>query len=69
MKLESYPHSSYADYLGNRKTKWVHPEEILTYFKTARNQNLKDILSYQSFVEDYAVSSREFLGDLTIDDD
>ncbi len=38
--------SSYLDYLGKRKTEWIHPEEILTYFSKT-NPNL----SYQSFVE------------------
>lgn len=49
--LNSY--SSYADYLGKRKTPWLHPEEILSFFKSSRKTSLKDILSYQSFVEDY----------------
>ncbi len=43
--LPSQP-SSYQEYLGKRQTKWIHPEDILSYFsKTNLN------LSYQSFVE------------------
>lgn len=45
--------SSYGDYLGQRKTIWVHPAEILGFFKTAQRTSLRDIFSYQSFVEDY----------------
>lgn len=60
--LLAYTYSSYGDYLGKRNTSWVHPEEILSFFKTAQKTNLKDILSYQSFVEDYSVNSAQFLG-------
>lgn len=42
--LYSQP-SSYPDYIGERKTPWVHPEEILGFFSST-NPNL----SYQSFV-------------------
>ncbi len=37
---------SYPEYLGQRKTAWVHPEEILSYFGQT-NPNL----SYESFVK------------------
>ena len=66
--LVNYPYSSYGDYLGKRKTSWVRPEEILTFFKTAQRANLKDILSYQSFVEGYKEDSKETLGTIAIDD-
>lgn len=39
--------SSYPEYLGQRKTEWIHPEEILAHFSKT-NPNL----SYQSFTED-----------------
>lgn len=39
--------SSYPEYLGLRKSAWVHPEEILSYFSKAYPQ-----LSYQSFIEE-----------------
>lgn len=67
LDLVSYPYSSYGDYLGKRKTGWVHPEEILAFFKTAQRTKLKDILSYQSFVEDYMEDPKEILGTLAID--
>ncbi|MFZ5366298.1 MAG: transposase [Patescibacteria group bacterium] len=65
--LERYSYSSYGEYLGKRKTVWIHSEEILAFFKTAQKTTLKDILSYQSFVEDYKEDSKEILGPLTID--
>ena len=37
---------SYSEYLGRRKTEWIHPEETLAYF-SENNPSL----SYQSFVE------------------
>jgi len=45
--------SSYQNYLGLISQEWVKPQEILSFFKTAQKTSLKDILSYQSFVEDY----------------
>lgn len=52
-KLIDYPYSSYGDYLGQRKTKWLKIDEILLYFKTRKRTDAVDYLSYQSFVEDY----------------
>lgn len=43
--LEPQP-CSYPEYLGDRQTKWVHPEEVLAYF-SKENPNL----SYKAFVE------------------
>lgn len=63
--LGSY--SSYADYLGKRKTEWLQPEEILSFFKTAQRTSLKDILSYESFVEDYQQPPPEILGELVLE--
>lgn len=67
LKIRSYPFSSYQEYLGNRKTEWIYTEEILSFFKSAQKSTLHDILSYQSFVEDYALDSRETLGSLTLE--
>lgn len=39
--------SSYEDYLGKRKTEWVHPEEVLTFFSKEN-----PALSYRAFVEE-----------------
>lgn len=38
--------SSYGDYLGLRKTEWVFPEEVLSYFSKTNPK-----LSYKAFVE------------------
>lgn len=38
--------SSYPEYLGKRKTEWVHPEEVLSFFSKTNPQ-----LSYKAFVE------------------
>lgn len=38
--------SSYLEYLGQRKTEWIRPEEILEFFSKTNPS-----LSYQSFVE------------------
>lgn len=56
--LQSYlsQPSSLPEYLGQRKTEWVHPEEILAYFSKKNPR-----LSYQNFVEqtnDYSPISR-----------
>lgn len=61
-------YSSYGDYLGIRKTNWVKPQKILEYFNSAKKTSFKEILSYQSFVEDYAQDSKEVLGNLAIDE-
>lgn len=39
--------SSYPEYLGKRKTDWVHPEEILSYFSKTNPK-----LTYKAFVEE-----------------
>lgn len=39
--------SSLPEYLGKRKTEWVHPEEILGYFSKTNPK-----LSYQAFVKE-----------------
>lgn len=39
--------SSYPEYLGKRKTQWIHQEEVLSYFSKTNPK-----LSYKSFVEE-----------------
>ena len=50
--LEESP-SSYPNYLGKVKQDWVKTGDILSYFKALKRTADHDILSYQSFVEDY----------------
>jgi len=64
---QEYPFSSYQYYLGKKKAKWLKPKEILEFFKTAQRLNFKDILSYQSFVEDYPRPPEEILGELIME--
>jgi len=61
--------TSYPYYLGQKHASWMKPQEILGYFRSAQRKDLKDILSYQSFVEDYKVSSVELLGSLVLEED
>ena len=53
---------SYLEYLGKRKSAWVHPEEILSYFDKA-NPNL----SYENFVKQN--DGNELLQKLILEDD
>ncbi len=39
--------SSYSEYLSERKTEWVHPEEVLSYFSKTNPK-----LSYKAFIEE-----------------
>lgn len=58
LRIQKQP-SSYPEYLGRRKTEWIHPEEILSYFSKT-NPNL----SYQSFTEendDFSIIEKELL--------
>ena len=53
--------SSYPEYLGKRRTEWIHPEEVLSHFSKI---NAK--LSYKSFVEekdDFSVIENKTLED------
>ena len=61
-------YSSYGDYLDLRKTKWIDTSLILSFFKNTQKLHLKDILSYQSFVEDYPEDPKEILGQLIIEE-
>lgn len=45
-KVEDQP-SSYPEYLGKRKTDWIHPEETLELFSKSN-----PFLSYQSFIKE-----------------
>lgn len=57
-RLLSQP-SSLPEYLGQRKTEWVHPEEILSFFSKTN-----PLLSYQAFVEqtnDYSSISKTLI--------
>lgn len=61
--------SSYPYYLGERTASWVKPEEILTFFRSAKKKDFKDMLSYQSFVEDNDKDAKEILGNLVLEEE
>ena len=68
--MEDYPYSSYADYLGQRKTQWLFKDDIMRYFKIAQKDDPQDFLYYQDFVENYSDETDEtdeVLGDLILE--
>lgn len=60
--------SSYAEYLGIRKTKWIKPELVLSQFTQTKLPFLKNITTYQSFVEEFQKDSTELLGELILEE-
>lgn len=53
---------SYLEYLGKRKTEWIHPEEVLSYFSKTNPK-----LTYKSFVEetdDFSVIQNKILEEI-----
>lgn len=44
--LQEQQPCSFLEYLGRRKTEWVHPEEILSYFSKTNPS-----ISYKNFVK------------------
>lgn len=64
----SYPYSSYAYYVGNKKADWVKTTFILKYFnKSNLLSELKKFPSYKRFVEEYKKDARELLGTVTLE--
>ncbi|EKD85474.1 MAG: Transposase [uncultured bacterium] len=58
LQVDEQP-SSYPEYLGKRKTEWVHPEEVLTYFSRTNPK-----LSYKAFVgekDDFSIIQNKIL--------
>lgn len=54
--------SSYLDYLGQRKTEWVKPDEILSFFSRTNPK-----LSYEAFVKrenDFSIINKIILEDI-----
>ena len=44
-------YSSYANYIGIRKTSWVNPHPVLDFFEKPVNQEFKKCNNYKDFVE------------------
>ncbi|MBU0570188.1 transposase [Patescibacteria group bacterium] len=60
-------YSSYADYLGLRKTAWIKPNIILNFFNKKTLPEITKINSYKNFVETYKKDSTEVLGEMTLE--
>lgn len=67
VSMREYPYSSYPYYLRLKQATWLHPEHVLGYFKSEQRRDFRDLLSYESFLEDYGEDSRFVIGKLTID--
>ena len=60
-------YSSYANYLGLKRSNWLKPSVVLDYFKEESAPEFNNTRTYKSFVENYESSSKIELGDLVID--
>lgn len=60
-------YSSYAEFLGIRKTSWIHPEAILQYFNTAKRNLVQKSNSYKSFVENFHENNNVSLEDIILE--
>lgn len=55
--VDSY--SSYAEYLGIRKTAWINPNIILQVFNKPTAPEFKKINNYKDFVERYSLNTQK----------
>lgn len=55
-------YSSYGDYIGLRKTKWINTNEILAFFNNSKSDFQKSNNTYKDFVEDYKNTNKYDLG-------
>jgi putative transposase len=60
-------YSSYAEYLGIRKTSWIKPKAVLSYFGTVSKDFKQGINTYKGFVEGSKVNSESILGEITLE--
>jgi REP element-mobilizing transposase RayT len=69
--LNPSAYSSYANYIGMKKTQWVHPCHVLDFFGQPTNPEFKKFTSYKDFVEKYKTdksNQESFLVNLTLED-
>ncbi|MFV1917368.1 MAG: transposase [Patescibacteria group bacterium] len=64
--LKAY--SSYAEYLGKRKTKWIITNPILAFFSQSKIQELKKNNSYKDFVEKHKKNNSESLENFILEE-
>jgi hypothetical protein len=65
---ESY--SSYADYIGKKKTEWLNPHPVLDFFDKPVGPEFKKFNNYKDFVEKYDAENENnvfLLNDLTLE--
>lgn len=62
---EKYEFSSYKDYIGENKIKWISPKFVLDYF--SQNNSLLGKSDYKKFVEEYGVDPRSAIETLSLD--
>lgn len=51
-------YSSYADYIGKKKTSWLNPHPVLDYFNGPVSPEFKKFNNYKDFVEKYAAEDK-----------
>lgn len=61
--LQSYPYSSYSNYLSLKKSEWIKPRDILNYFSST------GFNSYENFIEgNFDDDSINFVKELILDE-
>lgn len=60
-------YSSYANYLGKRKSDWLKSDIILSFFSQAKLPFLEKTNTYKDFVTKYKKDSHRILGELTLE--
>lgn len=66
-KLSDYEWCSYADYLGNKDTKWINKKVILDYFEENKSDGIIASKSYRGFVENANSRPENILEELTLE--
>lgn len=62
-------YSSYANYVGSKKSEWLNPRPVLNYFDQPVGPDFKKFNSYKKFVENEEINdrSKNILGDLALE--
>lgn len=64
-------YSSYANYIGIKKTPWLNPHPVLDFFDKPTNPEFKKFNNYKNFVEKYkndGLNQKSFLNDLILEE-
>lgn len=65
VNLEKYSYSSLPDYIGERNTKWIHPEIVLEYFSSPVSK--VSSIKYRSFVTNYKLGDSDLIDNYTME--